>query len=184
TFLRVESKRLSPDHKSINFIVSPAAAAAARPVTLTLSKVTMEQALQSVCELAGVKYATEARAVRLLAPDENPADGATVAITAPPDDMAAQATMHKLQQIVIDKVNFQKLDVAAAVQFLSAKSRELDPDHAGVNFVLDLGAPGANVHREISLTLEQIPLADLIREIEAQTNLHATISANIVTFKP
>jgi general secretion pathway protein D len=44
----------------------------------------------------------------------------------------------KLQSIVIDKINFDKLDVANVVQFLTAKSKELDPDHVGINFVLNL----------------------------------------------
>jgi type II secretory pathway component GspD/PulD (secretin) len=183
-FLRVEAKRLSPDHAAINFVISPDATTAARPVTLTLNNVSMEQALQSVCELAGVTYAVDGDVVRLLAPNEKPPEGAAVAIAAPPDDQAAQATMHKLQTIIIDKINFQNLDIAAAVQFLGAKSRELDPEHAGVNFVLDAGPPGANIHRELSMTLEQVPLADLIREIEAQTHLHAQVGANLVTFRP
>ena len=44
----------------------------------------------------------------------------------------------KLQSIIIDKINFDKLDVASVVQFLTAKSKELDPDHVGINFVLNL----------------------------------------------
>ena len=43
---------------------------------------------------------------------------------------------HKLQSIVIDKVNFDKLDIATVVSFLTQKSKELDPDHEGINFVL------------------------------------------------
>jgi general secretion pathway protein D len=62
----------------------------------------------------------------------------------------------KLQSIIIDKINFDKLDVATVVQFLTQKSKELDPEHVGINFVLNLntetppadttganGAPGA-----------------------------------------
>jgi len=60
----------------------------------------------------------------------------------------------KLQSIIIDKINFDKLDVASVVQFLTEKSKDLDPDHVGINFVLNLnteatpassaaGTPGA-----------------------------------------
>jgi general secretion pathway protein D len=45
---------------------------------------------------------------------------------------------NKLQTIIIDKINFDKLDVASVVQFLTEKSKELDPDHVGINFVLNL----------------------------------------------
>ena len=44
----------------------------------------------------------------------------------------------KLNSIVIDKIDFDKLDVAAVVAFLTEKSRDLDPDHVGINFVLNL----------------------------------------------
>jgi general secretion pathway protein D len=44
----------------------------------------------------------------------------------------------KLASIVIDKINFDKLDVASVVQFLTEKSKDLDPDHVGINFVLNL----------------------------------------------
>jgi general secretion pathway protein D len=53
----------------------------------------------------------------------------------------------KLQSIIIDKINFDKLDVASVVQFLTEKSKELDPDHIGINFVLNLNTeetPPAN----------------------------------------
>jgi general secretion pathway protein D len=49
----------------------------------------------------------------------------------------AQIT-NKLSSIIIDKINFDKLDVASVVQFLTEKSKELDPDHVGINFVLNL----------------------------------------------
>ena len=66
------------------------------------------------------------------------------------------AITNKLQSIIIDKIDFDKLDVATVVQYLTSKSKELDPAHIGINFVLNLnteappadttganGAPGA-----------------------------------------
>jgi hypothetical protein len=183
-FLHVEAKRLDPERAGFNFVISPDAARAAKPVTLALNGVSFEQALQSVCGLAGVKYVVEDRVIRILAPAEK-APGAVSGLPAAAlDDKAAQATMHKLQSIVIDRINFQNLDIAAAVQFLGEKSRELDPDHVGINFVLGNIDSAANVHRALSLTLDNIPLSDLIREIEAQANLHASINGTIVTFRP
>src|ERR1700677_553443 len=38
---------------------------------------------------------------------------------------------HKLQTIIIDKVNFEKLDIGSVIEFLQEKSKELDPDHQG-----------------------------------------------------
>jgi general secretion pathway protein D len=121
----------------------------------------------------------------------------------------------KLQSIVIDKVNFDKLDIATVIQFLTEKSKELDPDHQGVNFVLRLTsdtpppAPNANtptgaapapgspeaaaaaaaaqskqIHREVSITLENVPLADILGYIVQQTNLQYTVEDYAVYLRP
>ena len=50
----------------------------------------------------------------------------------------APSSTRKLQSIIIDKVNFDKLDIATVIQFLTEKSKELDPEHVGINFVLRL----------------------------------------------
>ncbi len=108
---------------------------------------------------------------------------------------------HKLESIVIDKVNFEKLDIAAAIQFLQQKSKELDPDRQGVNFVLRLtseaappgAAPGAPpteapsahpIHREVSITLTDVPLADILGFIISQTNLQYSVEDYAVYLRP
>jgi general secretion pathway protein D len=145
------------------------------------------------------------------------------------------AITHKLQSIVIDKVNFDKLDIATVIQFLTQKSKELDPDHVGINFVLRLtsdsppptpdataaataaaaappttapaggttttttttpadasaasASPAAataqkQIHREVSITLENVPLADVLNYITEQTNLQLTIEDYAVYLRP
>jgi general secretion pathway protein D len=132
---------------------------------------------------------------------------------------------HKLQTIIIDKVNFEKLDIAAVIQFLQQKSKELDPDHQGINFVLRLSsdtaippdataaagaaaaptppapggetaaAPGATpeaaaanaphtIHREVSITLENVPLSDVLGYVISQTNLQYTVEDYAVYLRP
>jgi general secretion pathway protein D len=128
---------------------------------------------------------------------------------------------HKLQSIIIDKVNFDKLDIDTVIQFLQQKSKELDPDHQGINFVLRLtsdtpAAPDANspaggaaaptgtpppaggtaptdttgasaphtIHREVSITLENVPLADVLGYIIQQTNLQYTVEDYAVYLRP
>jgi general secretion pathway protein D len=130
----------------------------------------------------------------------------------------------KLSSIIIDKVNFEKLDIAAVIQFLQEKSKELDPDHEGVNFVLRLstetpppaatapGAPAATpaapdatagspdaaagspdqnapappraIRREVSITLENVPLANVLQYIVNQTNLQFTVEDYAVYLRP
>jgi general secretion pathway protein D len=147
---------------------------------------------------------------------------------------------HKLQSIIIDKVNFEKLDISAVIQFLQEKSKELDPDHQGINFVLRLtsdtpipvpvdttaaaapapaaaapaaAAPDATaatgtttaaaatpapadaaaaaaaaaphpIHREVSITLQDVPLADVLGYIIQQTNLQYTVEDYAVYLRP
>lgn len=123
----------------------------------------------------------------------------------------------KLQSIVIDKVDFDKLDIATVIQFLTQKSKELDPDHQGINFVLRLtsnspppsaatptGAsrtangneatapetsentppPSKQIHREVSITLENVPLADILGYIVQQTNLQYSVEDYAVYLRP
>jgi general secretion pathway protein D len=66
TFLSSESKRLDPDHKGVNFIIQPDAAANAKPISLTLSGVPLGEALRYVCQLAGVKYKVEDYAISIV----------------------------------------------------------------------------------------------------------------------
>jgi len=138
---------------------------------------------------------------------------------------------HKLQSIIIDKVNFEKLDIAEVIQFLQQKSKELDPDHQGINFVLRLtadtsvptdttgaaapaaaapaaaapaaaappaaGAPPVDaaaaaaattpqhaIHREVSITLTDVPLSEVLGYIIEQTNLQYTVEDYAVYLRP
>lgn len=149
---------------------------------------------------------------------------AAVVTTSNPSNRAI--ITRKLQSIVIDKVNFDKLDIATVIQYLQQKSKELDPDHQGINFVLRLtadttppadttpaagaapapdataagGTPPAGggdttaaaaaaaaphtIHREVSLTLTDVPLADILGYVIAQTNLQYTVEDYAVYLRP
>jgi general secretion pathway protein D len=120
------------------------------------------------------------------------------------------AITHKLESIIIDKVNFDKLDIATVIQYLQQKSKELDPDHQGINFVLRLtadqpaptggdaapaapapaggaapeAAPAHPIHREVSITLTDVPLSDILGYVIAQTNLQYTVEDYAVYLRP
>jgi general secretion pathway protein D len=116
----------------------------------------------------------------------------------------------KLQSIIIDKINFDKLDVASVVQFLNEKSKELDPQHVGINFVLNLNqeappasatppaattppaggdttpapAPPGPIHRAVTIQLENVPLSDVLGYIIQQTNLQYSVDDYAVYLRP
>jgi general secretion pathway protein D len=118
----------------------------------------------------------------------------------------------KLQSIIIDKVNFDKLDITDVIDFLTTKSKELDPDHKGINFVLRLtsdtppapaaatptgpaggaaapapaAAPAAppDIHRAVSISLENVPLSEILGYIVQQTNLQYSVEDYAVYLRP
>ena len=65
-FLSVESSRLDPDHKGVNFVIEPLASTTAKPVTLTLNNVPLGEALRYVCQLANVKYKVQDYAISIV----------------------------------------------------------------------------------------------------------------------
>lgn len=96
---------------------------------------------------------------------------------------------HKLDSILIDKVDFNKTDITDVVAILQAKSKELDPDKVGINFVLRLpsateASPKNQIHRQVSLTLNNVSVADVLQEITAQTNLQYSVEDYAVYLRP
>jgi general secretion pathway protein D len=65
-FLSVESKRLDPNHKGVNFIIQPEASSTAKPVSITLNNVPLGEALRYVCQLANVKYKVQDYAISII----------------------------------------------------------------------------------------------------------------------
>lgn len=73
-FLHVESQQMDPDHKGIDFIISPAASASAKPVSLTLNNVPLGEALRYVCQIANVKYKVQDYAISIVPFSQNTDD--------------------------------------------------------------------------------------------------------------
>lgn len=65
-FLSIESKRLDPDHKGVNFIIQPEASTTAKPVSITLNNVPLGEALRYVCQLANVKFKVQDYAISIV----------------------------------------------------------------------------------------------------------------------
>lgn len=65
-FLSIESRRLDPNKKGVNFIIQPEASTSAKPVTITLNNVPLGEALRYVCQLANVKYKVQDYAISIV----------------------------------------------------------------------------------------------------------------------
>jgi hypothetical protein len=99
-----------------------------------------------------------------------------------------QSTARKISSIVIDRVNLNRVDIVDVLQFLTRRSKDIDPEKKGVVFVLDNLTTTSTtnpVHREVSVVLDNVPLGDLISYIMQQTNLTYAIEKDgAVHFHP
>jgi len=65
-FLSIESKRLDPEKRGVNFVIQPEASTTAKPVSITLNNVPLGEALRYVCQLANVKYKVQDFAISIV----------------------------------------------------------------------------------------------------------------------
>jgi general secretion pathway protein D len=91
SFLSIESKRLDPEHKGVNFIIQPEASTSAKPITLTLNNVPLGEALRYVCQLAGVKDKVEDYAISIVPFNANTDDLISRTFNVPPSFVAPPA---------------------------------------------------------------------------------------------
>jgi hypothetical protein len=96
------------------------------------------------------------------------------------DDPIARALALKLKSMVVDKIDFDRLDIADVLQFLAAKSKQLDPDKTGINFVL----VDPSVHRAVTMKLENVPMDSVLDLIGQQTGLRFSVDPYAVTCRP
>jgi hypothetical protein len=97
----------------------------------------------------------------------------------------------KLRTIIIDKLNFDRIDLRNILSYLTNRSKELDPEHEGVKFVLQgpyqpppPPAPDQPLHREGGPTLENVPLADVVNYFCETTDHDYKIEDDAVVLFP
>jgi general secretion pathway protein D len=112
----------------------------------------------------------------------------------------------KLETIKIPSLTFTNLAIEDAIRFLEAKSRELDPEGEGVNFVLKLqstepppvaptaaaapgtaaasAAPAASTVKTVTLNLSNVALIEVLRFLTTVTNLKYKIEEYAVFILP
>ena len=121
----------------------------------------------------------------VFAQDKSEQVAATPSVVPKPD---AHALQKRLKSIVIPKVVIDKMDIKDVVQFLQTESKEFDPDKVGLNFVLRLTIPQEDahlhIHREVSITLHNVPLDELLGFIVTQTNLEYSVGDDAVYIRP
>jgi len=69
----------------------------------------------------------------------------------------------ELKGIILPSLDFTTVSIEEATSFLTSKSKELDPDHKGVNFIIQPLA--STTAKPISLTLNAVPLGEALRYV-------------------
>jgi beta-lactamase regulating signal transducer with metallopeptidase domain len=168
-FLRVKSRDLDttstdPAQKGVNILVRGNEENKTR-ITLNLREVPLGQALRYVVELAGLEMRMEPYAV-LVAPKA----------TSTPRPANAEAA----SPILLPQVEFREATLDEALEFIRAKSRDVDPDKKGVNILRKPG--GADV--TLSLSLKQVPVNEALRYIAELAKHQLTLEGNTFILTP
>jgi general secretion pathway protein D len=91
-FLSIESKRLDPEHKGVNFIIQPDASTSAKPITISLNHVPLGEALRYVCQLANVKFKVQDYAISIVPFNQNTDDLISRTFNVQPSFVAAPSS--------------------------------------------------------------------------------------------
>lgn len=87
---------------------------------------------------------------------EMPADAATAERKS-----GKESNAKKLNQLRIAKIDFTEATLEEVIEYLRVRSRDIDPEGRGVDFVLNLGSETAK--KSISLSLVDVPLEEVLR---------------------
>jgi len=92
------------------------------------------------------------------------------------DSAEGKKILAKMNSIIIPRIDLDKLDISNVAEFMTIKSKELDPEHLGIQFRLELPLePDSRLHRQVSVVLTNVPLQDVLGFVLAQTNLRLKI---------
>jgi len=93
----------------------------------------------------------------------------------------ADATQAKLSSIIIPKVEFHDATVREALNFISTKAKEVDPQKIGVPIFYNPTTGQISEDARLTVSLQNIPEFELLRYIGSLSKLRLTISKEGVT---
>ncbi len=83
---------------------------------------------------------------------------------------ADQSIERKLSDIIIDSINFEDETLEDVVEYLTIKSKQIDPLGGGINFVLKLDPSDlVALNARVNLTLRNIPIGEVLNQITNDT---------------
>jgi len=174
-FLMFKSLELDPDKKGVNIIISAPPEAQTARITLNLREVPLLDVLRYTTEITGLRMTAEENAF-VLSSAKAPAAG-------PPRPAApGGAAAEKAKRIVLPSMEFVEAPLPSVVEFLVAKSRELDPEKVGLTIILR-PPPGAKPPA-ITLNLRNVPLLKALGYIAQLANMELAASDHALRLEP
>ncbi len=98
-----------------------------------------------------------------------------------PAPTAIASLNQKLNSIIIPEINFRDAVVPDIVRFLSDESRRVDPQHEGVNIVLQ--SPDVE-GRTVTLSLRDVPLVEALKYVTTVAGLKFRVEPSAVLVLP
>ena len=93
--------------------------------------------------------------------------------SADPYEAAGNELYNRLNDLMIDHIEFDGSDITSAISLLRARSKDLDPQGEGFNIIVPQSEKYAD--KTVTLNLDQIPLYEVIRYICKITGLNFRI---------
>jgi general secretion pathway protein D len=88
-----------------------------------------------------------------------------------------------LAEMIVDSINFDEATLEEVVEYLTVKSREVDPSGNGVNFVLQLDAEDdASRGATLNLRLRNVPMFEIVKLVARGTGTVYRIDGSAVKF--
>ena len=125
-YLNEESKRLDPEKKGVDIsITNPKLDKT--PISVSGKNISLMKAVELVCNAAGVGTKLSGNK-----------DGVTITLSEEKAHSNYTAMYRKLKSIIIPSINLEKTKLPDAIKFLEKLAKQYDPEHKGVNIVLNL----------------------------------------------
>jgi len=162
------------EEHAVNIVLLPDAKRDVK-VTLNLRDVPLSDALRYLVQLTGNELAWTAEAAVIGKPG-------SLAEKARHSDAPSAGAAQKAAKIVVPKMEFMEAPLSSVVEFLMAKSRELDPEKKGVNIMLQM--PPDAKPPAITLNLRNVPLLDALRYVAQLAGLELATDEHAIQLQP
>lgn len=196
-FLRQKSVMLDPEKKGVNFILNAPAAELSK-ITLSLTNIPVSEAARYVAKLAGLSVTADRDAVVLEPPTLTKTGSGTLVLsgantytgttkvnagtlTINSSPAPESAAYKKARGLIIPKLDFRDASLAEGISFLRQKAVSLDPEHKGVNLVLN-APPGEQPKITISLT--NVPLSEAVKYVAKLAGLGVSADEGAIVIGP